>query len=634
MCGDLDLDGCLEWSPPAPCGEGESCMAGLCAEGCEDECSEAACAGDRFSQCGQFDRDACLDLSPGVDCRLPGTCEVGACTPSGCTAAPVVCDAPPASTCVDADTLRAFDPIGTCSDGVCSYEASEVACPDGCADGACAGDPCAGVTCDAPPSAECFDASTRRTYAPTGTCAGGTCTYAPTDTPCPHGCALGECSPDLCADVRCESPPFATCVGASTRRTYASTGTCLSGVCSYAATDTPCAEGCAAGTCTCTRSWTTVTVEAPDATGFFPSLALDASGAVHISHGRGGFSDNLGYARRDPTSGTWTLDTADPLGAIPHWTSLAVHPSGAVHISYHHWVTKELRYARRDPASGTWTAVTVDTMGEAGVFSSLAVDGAGAVHIGYHEDLDGDLRYARRDPASGTWSTMVVDAAGDTGSSTSLAVDRSGGGSHQLPRRHEPGSPLRLPGPVARNVDLRGRRRRGGGRVAHVAGGRLRGRDPHQLLRHHEPGSPLRVPRSIQRHLEPLYRRLGRGHRPADLAGGRRLGRGPHQLPRLRQRPPALRPPRPGDPHLEHGHRVRRRRLGLLDRRGPGRGRPHRLHPLRRRDGRGPHVRAPRGVPVTGVVDPPAQPGRCSGAVGSTPRSSAIQPCPFYASRS
>lgn len=62
-------------------------------------------------------------------------------------------------------------------------------------------DACASLTCTSPPAVTCASGSTRRTFASTGTCIGGTCSYAPIDIACPTGevCSGGTCSPPSCA---------------------------------------------------------------------------------------------------------------------------------------------------------------------------------------------------------------------------------------------------------------------------------------------------------------------------------------------------------------------------------------------------------------------------------------------------
>jgi formylglycine-generating enzyme len=85
------------------------------------------------------------------------------------------------------------------------------------------------------------------TPAASGTCSAGSCSYAPTNQVCEFGCANGACKPDPCAAVTCDTPPTAKCKNASTKTTYAATGTCSDGDCNYVATDTACASNQACG---------------------------------------------------------------------------------------------------------------------------------------------------------------------------------------------------------------------------------------------------------------------------------------------------------------------------------------------------------------------------------------------------
>jgi sulfatase modifying factor 1 len=136
--------------------------------------------------------------------------------------------------------------------------AREVKCGPVCAANE---DPCAGVACNAPPAAECASATARKVYATSGTCrsASGSarCEYASTSVACSSGdaCSNGVCVPpsNPCAGVTCNAPPAATCTNTTTRRVYATVGSCSNGRCEYAASDVPCAAGstCNAGVCSC-----------------------------------------------------------------------------------------------------------------------------------------------------------------------------------------------------------------------------------------------------------------------------------------------------------------------------------------------------------------------------------------------
>lgn len=228
----------------------------------------------------------------GFACR-EGVCRRSVALPDGGdpACAGVVCDAVPAPLCVTGGTLRTF--AGACEAGQCRYLPTDTACQLGCLAGECR-DPCAGVTCVAPPQPACVDASTLRTFARVGTCEAGTgaCTYTPTTTVCTNGCENGRCKGvDLCQlnAVSCDAPPAAVCVG-NTRRSYALPGACDPGtaLCSYAETDTPCPTGCAGGQCvTASLSFTQVGPRVRFAVNGL-DVAPGSSGASALAVGNGG----------------------------------------------------------------------------------------------------------------------------------------------------------------------------------------------------------------------------------------------------------------------------------------------------------------------------------------------------------
>jgi hypothetical protein len=123
-----------------------------------------------------------------------GTADAAPATPDAdeaCTG--VTCETPPASTCVGASTSRTFADVGSCSDGTCSYAHEDRACPGGCVAGACQ-DPCEGVVCESPPATTCVDDTTQRTFADVGECSTGACSYDHDDVDCPAGCSADGCA--------------------------------------------------------------------------------------------------------------------------------------------------------------------------------------------------------------------------------------------------------------------------------------------------------------------------------------------------------------------------------------------------------------------------------------------------------
>lgn len=198
------------------------------------------------ARCG--DDGSCRYASSATAC--PQGCAEGACLGDTCLG--VVCRSPPAPACLNAQTLRWYAPMGTCAHGGCNYTAAEQSCA--CADNRCTFDMCAGVSCHQAPPAVCVG-NTLRSFSLQGTCEpqSGTCAYFPTETPCPFGCADGQCMQDKCAGQSCAEPPAANCLDATHVRTYGSAGRCDSttGNCAYTETVTPCRMGqtCSQGHC-------------------------------------------------------------------------------------------------------------------------------------------------------------------------------------------------------------------------------------------------------------------------------------------------------------------------------------------------------------------------------------------------
>ena len=131
------------------------------------------------------------------------------------------CMNPPADTCLDADTLRDFDPQGACDAGTgeCDYEYTDRVCQAGCSEDHCRSeDPCMGVVCDQPPENRCEDASTLWIFDAQGVCVRpqGTCDYDYSERTCSNGCQDGQClGVDPGEGVVCDDPPWARCLESS-----------------------------------------------------------------------------------------------------------------------------------------------------------------------------------------------------------------------------------------------------------------------------------------------------------------------------------------------------------------------------------------------------------------------------------
>jgi hypothetical protein len=222
----------------------------------------------------------------------PVTCGLGGCAGGRCVNGDpcehLTCDTPPAHYCVG-DALRTFSAQGACGQGQCLYEPEDLVCAQGCAQGACQGEPCAGVSCHAPPSAYCKNGSTLVFWnGQPGHCTGGVCTYGVAELTCEESCEAGACTEDPCAGVICARPPVVHCDGATLVR-YAAVGECLlDGWCSYEEALEVCPSGCANSAC-------------------LPETDTDTAGTGSDTADTGSDTPDTGSSTSD--TGTGTIDT-------------------------------------------------------------------------------------------------------------------------------------------------------------------------------------------------------------------------------------------------------------------------------------------------------------------------------------
>jgi len=155
---------------------------------------------------------------------------------------------------------------------------------------------------------------------------------------------------------------------------------------------------------------------------YLNAIALDDGDGVHIAYYWGHPSTGqLSYATN--TNGYWDLTTVDEDEGSGSFVDMALDDSGAAHISYYSIAEQSLRYASN--ASGDWVVTTVDDAGEStGWYTSIALTADGAVHIAYQNGFEHHLTYATN--ASGSWSTEPVDTGCDGIDEPSLAVDSLG----------------------------------------------------------------------------------------------------------------------------------------------------------------------------------------------------------------
>jgi hypothetical protein len=102
---------------------------------------------------------------------------------------------------------------------------------------------------------------------------------------------------------------------------------------------------CAAG-CDGAAGWQAFTVDGGGLVGEYTSLAVDAGGRVHVSY-YDNTNDDLKYATCaagcDAATG-WQAATVDATDNVGQYNSLAVDASGRVHISYYDATNGGIKY--------------------------------------------------------------------------------------------------------------------------------------------------------------------------------------------------------------------------------------------------------------------------------------------------
>jgi predicted lipoprotein with Yx(FWY)xxD motif len=176
-------------------------------------------------------------------------------------------------------------------------------------------------------------------------------------------------------------------------------------------------------------------------------IVVQANGYVHLIT----FADGTMYysscAARCSIPGNWQSAVVDDSTMPDGNASLAIDQSGALHVSYHATSPSSLRYARcvtNCTATAGWQTARVDSTENQGTESAIALDGAGQVHIAYNNFNARGLWYALCSSsclAPADWSTTQLVSTLLDSREPSLAVSPSGA-VHAMVRGQESNYPI------------------------------------------------------------------------------------------------------------------------------------------------------------------------------------------------
>lgn len=158
------------------------------------------------------------------------------------------------------------------------------------------------------------------------------------------------------------------------------------------------------------------TVDNASNVGRYASVALDASGNIHLAYWDIS-ADRLKYAVKQ--HGVWSFENPDPGNAGGDHCDIAVDSQGNPHISFYRFGTANLGYATK--SGGLWTIEDVDA--NTGQYTAIITDSQDKPHISYYDFLNADLKYAAK---SGVWTTETVDDTNTVGTYTDIDISNGG----------------------------------------------------------------------------------------------------------------------------------------------------------------------------------------------------------------
>jgi hypothetical protein len=150
------------------------------------------------------------------------------------------------------------------------------------------------------------------------------------------------------------------------------------------------------------------------------AIAVDSNDNVHMTYYLPGTTGQLAYVTND--SGAWETEYIAQIAGIQ--SDIAIDNNDKVHVSFSDINHQALWYATE--INDIWQIQVVDDDGIVGAYNSIRVDASGHVHISYFDQTERGLKYTTN--ASGSWKSLIVDADpafNNVGLYTSLALDNN-----------------------------------------------------------------------------------------------------------------------------------------------------------------------------------------------------------------
>jgi hypothetical protein len=170
-----------------------------------------------------------------------------------------------------------------------------------------------------------------------------------------------------------------------------------------------------------TGPWETINLDSVGHASSFnmtTSIAVDSDDIVHMTYYVPGATGQVAYVTYD--SGDWQIEYIAQIAGIQ--SDITIDNNDNVHVSFSDINHQALWYATK--IDDIWEIQIIDEDGTVGAYNSIQTDASGHVFISYFDQSKNGLKYSTN--ASGAWETVIVDADpafGHVGLYSSLAMD-------------------------------------------------------------------------------------------------------------------------------------------------------------------------------------------------------------------
>jgi len=169
-----------------------------------------------------------------------------------------------------------------------------------------------------------------------------------------------------------------------------------------------------------TGTWVIETIEEITNSAYYPSIAIDPQGYIHVCYYEY-YGYQLGGALKYATNktGSWDISVVETTEEESYlYPSIAIDSVGNIYIIYSDAPNMTLFELKN--VAGTWVKNVINDDIQTGV-NSVYIDSLNKIHISYVDYLNNNFFYSNN--ITGSWQTYAIDSKSYVSSRASIAID-------------------------------------------------------------------------------------------------------------------------------------------------------------------------------------------------------------------